>query len=95
LIAIVVAMLAAANAQDNVLGCSGRIESASEAIDMSKVSISLFTEHGTEKDNTDCAPNSGFFFIPIYEHAKYVLRVSDRRKFWKMYASGYLIHIPT
>ncbi len=62
-------------ADGGVLSCSGYVQSAFP-IDFSKVEVALFTEHGSKRDSTDCAPSSGYFFLPVEEHqAKYSLKV--------------------
>ena len=60
-------------AQD-VVGCGGYIKSSSD-IDLTKIQVGLYTERGTLKDSTDCAPTSGYFFIPVYSNAKYKIKV--------------------
>ena len=60
-------------AQD-VVGCGGYIKSSSD-IDLTKIQVGLYTECGTLKDSTDCAPTSGYFFIPVYSNGKYKLKV--------------------
>lgn len=62
-----------AQAQD-VVGCGGYIKSSSD-IDLTKIQVGLYTERGTLKDSTDCAPTSGYFFIPVYSNGKYKLKV--------------------
>ncbi len=58
-----------------VLSCSGYVHS-SFPLDFSQVEVALFTEHGSKRDSTDCAPSSGYFFLPVEEvHAKYFLKV--------------------
>ena len=63
----------------NVIGCGGRVVTSSSSseinIDYNKINIGLYTEHGSLKDTTDCAPSNGYFFIPIYDLAKYKIKV--------------------
>ena len=61
--------------QNNVIGCGGRVQSEIP-IDFNKINIGLYTEHGSLKDTTDCAPSNGYFFIPIYDLAKYKIKVN-------------------
>ena len=63
------------SAAQDVLGCGGFIKSSSD-IDLTKIQIGIYTEHGTLKDSTDCSPTSGYYFIPVYSKAKYKLKVS-------------------
>ena len=59
----------------NVLGCGGFIK-ASKSIDFSKINVQLLTKQGGLKYETDCAPNNGYYFIPVYEKGEYILKVS-------------------
>ena len=59
---------------EKVLGCGGFIQS-SRAIEFSRIDVQLFSKQGILKYQTDCAPNNGYFFIPIYEMGEYVLKV--------------------
>ncbi len=70
---LLVLLLTATTLGEDVLSCSGYIHSA-WAIDFSRVEIALFTEHGSKRDATDCAPKSGYFFLPV-EEANYTMKV--------------------
>jgi len=59
----------------DVLGCGGFIK-ASKSIDFSKINVQLLTKQGSLKYETDCAPNNGYYFIPVYENGDYILKVS-------------------
>ena len=61
------------NAQD-VLGCGGFIRSKGN-IDFSRINVELYTKQGSLKYKTDCAPNNGYYFIPIDEKGEYKLKV--------------------
>ena len=63
--------------ESNVIGCGGKIRSdhLPGKIDLTQINIGLLTEHGSLKDTTDCAPSNGYFFIPIYDLAKYKIKV--------------------
>ncbi|XP_044289374.1 nodal modulator 1-like isoform X2 [Varanus komodoensis] len=37
--------------------------------------IKLYTKHGTLKYQTDCAPNNGYFMIPLYDKGDFVLKI--------------------
>lgn len=34
-----------------------------------------FTKQGSLKDSTFCAPNNGYYFLPLYDKGEYYLRV--------------------
>ena len=34
-----------------------------------------YTRQGNLKYETDCAPNNGYYFIPLYDKGEYVLKV--------------------
>ncbi|KAF5281651.1 hypothetical protein FQA39_LY17749 [Lamprigera yunnana] len=58
----------------DLLGCGGFIKSH-VPIDFSKVEIKLLTKQGIVKDKTSCAPNNGYYFIPLYEKGDYWLKL--------------------
>lgn len=37
--------------------------------------VKLYTTHGSIKYQTDCAPNTGYYLIPLYEKADFILKV--------------------
>uniref|UniRef100_A0A1Y1NI64 SD-repeat containing protein B domain-containing protein n=1 Tax=Photinus pyralis TaxID=7054 RepID=A0A1Y1NI64_PHOPY len=59
---------------DDVLGCGGFIKSHVQ-IDFSKVEIRIYTKQGILKDQTSCAPNNGYYFIPLYDKGDYILKL--------------------
>ncbi|XP_074594811.1 BOS complex subunit NOMO3 [Brevipalpus obovatus] len=61
--------------------CGGFLKSSAN-IDYSRIAIKLYTSTGTLKYTSDCAPNNGYFFIPIYDKGQYMLRV-DAPAGWK------------
>lgn len=61
---------------DEVLGCGGFVKSH-VPIDFSKVIIKLYTKQGALKDETTCAPNNGYYFIPIYDKGEYHLQLES------------------
>ncbi|XP_043257934.1 uncharacterized protein LOC122400490 [Colletes gigas] len=65
------------NAED-ILGCGGFLQSHAD-IDFAKVQINLYTKAGSLKDNTECAPNNGYYFLPLYDKGEYVLKVDPPR----------------
>lgn len=34
-----------------------------------------FTKTGSLKDQTECAPNNGYYFLPLYDKGEYILKV--------------------
>lgn len=59
----------------DVLGCGGYVRSDVE-INYSQVGIKLYTKQGNLKYETECAPNNGYYFIPLYDKGEYILKVS-------------------
>jgi hypothetical protein len=39
-----------------------------------------YTKQGSLKDHTDCAPNNGYYFLPLYDKGEYVLKVRQVNK---------------
>ncbi|KAF2356366.1 Carbohydrate-binding-like fold [Trinorchestia longiramus] len=60
---------------NDVQGCGGYVKSDVE-IDFSQVGIKLFTTQGSLKYETDCAPNDGYYFIPIDGHGNFIIKVA-------------------
>ena len=60
---------------DDVIGCGGFIKS-SRVLDFSRINVQLYSKAGSLKFETECAPNNGYFFIPVYEHGSYTIKVS-------------------
>lgn len=44
-------------------------------------SIPRLTNRGVLKYSSDCAPNNGYYFIPLYDHGNYTIRI-DAPKGW-------------
>ncbi|XP_069503150.1 BOS complex subunit NOMO1-like [Ambystoma mexicanum] len=61
-------------ADDIVVGCGGFVKSDVE-ISYSLIEIKLYTKQGTLKYQTDCAPNNGYFMIPLYDKGDFVLKI--------------------
>ncbi|XP_033218946.1 nodal modulator 2 isoform X2 [Belonocnema kinseyi] len=59
---------------EDILGCGGFVKSHAD-IDFTKIRVILFTKTGSVKDQTECAPNSGYYFLPLYDKGEYVLKV--------------------
>ncbi|XP_050313690.1 nodal modulator 2 [Anthonomus grandis grandis] len=60
---------------DEVLGCGGFIKSH-VPIDFSKIEVKLITKQGIVKDKTTCAPNNGYYFVPLYDKGEFKLEIS-------------------
>uniref|UniRef100_UPI00358FD691 BOS complex subunit NOMO1-like n=1 Tax=Myxine glutinosa TaxID=7769 RepID=UPI00358FD691 len=61
-------------ATDELLGCGGFVKSDVE-LDFSLVEIKLLTKQGNLKYRTDCAPNNGYFMIPLYDKGDFILTI--------------------
>ncbi|XP_049779932.1 nodal modulator 3 [Schistocerca cancellata] len=59
---------------DEILGCGGFVKSDID-INFSDVEVKLYTKQGSLKDQTDCAPNNGYYFLPLYDKGEYVLKI--------------------
>ncbi|CAN2390507.1 carbohydrate binding, partial [Pristimantis euphronides] len=44
-------------------------------INYSLIEVRLYTKQGTLKYQTDCAPNNGYFMIPLYDKGDFVLKI--------------------
>ncbi|GAB1292109.1 Nodal modulator 1 [Apodemus speciosus] len=64
----------AIGSEDIVVGCGGFVKSDVE-INYSLIEIKLYTKHGTLKYQTDCAPNNGYFMIPLYDKGDFILKI--------------------
>nr|XP_045584151.1 nodal modulator 3-like isoform X1 [Procambarus clarkii] len=60
---------------NEVLGCGGYVRSDVE-INYSQVGIKLYTKQGNLKYETECAPNNGYYFMPLYDKGQYIIKVS-------------------
>lgn len=58
----------------DIIGCGGFVKSD---IDISKaqVQVKLYTKQGSLKDQTECAPKNGYYFLPVYDKGSYILRI--------------------
>ncbi|XP_015587289.1 nodal modulator 2 isoform X2 [Cephus cinctus] len=63
---------------EDILGCGGFVKSHAD-IDFSRVHIKLFTKAGSLKDQTECAPNNGYYFLPLYDKGEYILKIDPPR----------------
>ncbi|XP_064641106.1 BOS complex subunit NOMO3-like [Lineus longissimus] len=61
-------------ASQDILGCGGFVKSDVE-INYSLVEVKLYTKQGSLKYQMDCAPNNGYYMIPVYDKGVYVLKV--------------------
>ncbi|XP_069686991.1 BOS complex subunit NOMO1 [Periplaneta americana] len=59
---------------EDILGCGGFVKSDID-INFSQVEVKLYTKQGSLKDHTDCAPNNGYYFLPLYDKGEYILKI--------------------
>ncbi|XP_061181394.1 BOS complex subunit NOMO1-like [Saccostrea echinata] len=76
---------------DGVLGCGGFVKSDVD-INFSLVEVKLYTTHGSIKYQTDCAPNTGYYLIPLYEKADFILKV-EPPKGWSFEPESYSLKV--
>lgn len=75
----------------DVLGCGGFVKSEIP-IDFSRVEIKLYTKQGSMKYQTDCAPNNGYYLIPVYDKGDYILQVQPPEG-WLFEPTSVALHI--
>ena len=68
-------LLGLVSCDNDVIGCGGFIK-ASRVLDFSRINVQLYSKAGSLKFETECAPNNGYFFIPVYEKGSYTIKVS-------------------
>ncbi|XP_071958436.1 BOS complex subunit NOMO1-like [Antedon mediterranea] len=56
------------------IGCGGFVKSDIE-INYSRIQVKVYNKQGALKYHTDCAPNNGYFMIPIYDKGEFVLKI--------------------
>ena len=71
---LILFLFGAATCDNDVIGCGGFIK-ASRVLDFSRINVELL-KAGSLKFETECAPNNGYFYLPVYEHGTYTIRVS-------------------
>ncbi|XP_014218232.1 nodal modulator 1 [Copidosoma floridanum] len=65
---------------DDVLGCGGYVRSENNAdIDFKQIVVKLYTKSGSLKGQIECAPNTGYYFLPVYDKGEYVLKLEPPR----------------
>lgn len=74
-LSFLISTLLSGSCYGDVLGCGGYVRSDVE-INYAQVGIKLFTNQGNLKYETECAPNNGYYFIPLYDKGQYVIKVS-------------------
>lgn len=74
-IIVSIAALIRLSLSNDVLGCGGYVKSDVE-INFAQVGIKLYTKQGNLKYETECAPNNGYYFMPLYDKGQYVIKVS-------------------
>ncbi|KAG0714078.1 Nodal modulator 1 [Chionoecetes opilio] len=60
---------------NDFLGCGGYVRSDVD-INYAQVGVKLYTKQGNLKYETECAPNNGYYFMPIYDKGQYIIKVS-------------------
>ncbi|XP_043236772.1 nodal modulator 1-like [Amphibalanus amphitrite] len=75
LIFIILCCFTARCYSDGILGCGGFVRSSVD-IEYSKVQVKLYTKQGSLKYQTDCAPNNGYYFMPIYDKGDYIIKLA-------------------
>ncbi|XP_071806150.1 BOS complex subunit NOMO1-like [Asterias amurensis] len=90
LIALICCIFAVSEA-DDFLGCGGFVKSDVE-INFSRIEIKLYTKQGALKYQTDCAPNNGYFMIPIYDKGDFTLKVEPPSG-WSFEPTSVNLHI--
>ncbi|XP_049269934.1 LOW QUALITY PROTEIN: nodal modulator 1-like [Rhipicephalus sanguineus] len=76
---------------DDVMGCGGFIRS-NVTINYSRVEVKLLTRQGSQKYQTEGAPNNGYYLIPLYDRGDYTLRV-DPPPGWVFEPASVDLHI--
>lgn len=71
---IILPLLFSFTYEEDVLGCGGFVKS-DFGINYSRVEIKLYSKQGSLKYQTDCAPNNGYYLIPLYDKGDYILKV--------------------
>ncbi|XP_033099080.1 nodal modulator 1-like [Anneissia japonica] len=56
------------------IGCGGFVKS-DIGISYSRIQMKVYNKEGALKYHTDCAPNNGYFMIPIYDKGEFVLKI--------------------
>lgn len=59
---------------DDILGCGGFLKSDID-LNFSRVEVKLYTKQGSLKYHSDCAPNNGYYFLPLYDTGEYILKI--------------------
>ncbi|XP_068686037.1 BOS complex subunit NOMO3-like [Montipora foliosa] len=59
---------------DDVVGCGGFVQSEVD-INYSLVQMKLLSKQGVIKSQTECAPNNGYFLIPLYDKGTFTLKI--------------------
>ncbi|XP_072275070.1 BOS complex subunit NOMO3-like [Pyxicephalus adspersus] len=78
-------------ADDIVVGCGGFVKSEVD-INYSLIEIKLYTKQGTLKYQTDCAPNNGYFMIPLYDKGDFILKIEPPLG-WSFEPTSVLLHV--
>jgi hypothetical protein len=71
---LVLGLLADFSSSQDIMGCGGFIKSEVD-INFSVIEVKLYTKQGSLKYQTDCAPNNGYYMLPVYDKGDYILKV--------------------
>ncbi|PIK59939.1 putative nodal modulator 1 [Apostichopus japonicus] len=87
---LMILLLHVANSEDFIT-CGGFVQSDIE-INFSKIEVKLYTPQGALKYQTDCAPNNGYFMVPIYDMGSFILKL-EPPKGWMFEPSSVAVDI--
>jgi len=59
----------------NLLGGIIRYLNNTKCIMYILLQVKLYTKQGSLKYQTDCAPNNGYYMVPVYDRGEYILKV--------------------
>lgn len=71
---IVVFRYSSSTKAQDVVGCGGFVQSDVD-INYSLIQMKLLTKQGIIKSQTECAPNNGYFLIPLYDKGVFMLKI--------------------
>ncbi|UXI20244.1 homeobox protein ceh-1-like [Sarcoptes scabiei] len=73
-VSIALSLLEVQSNDSDVVGCGGYVMS-NVSINLESIQIQLMTDRSIIKYTSECAPNNGYYFIPLYDHGSYKLKV--------------------
>lgn len=71
---VAVSALVAVAVAEEVYSCGGFVR-ASVPLPLAGVAVRLYTPEGNLKYETDVAPNTGYYMLPVYQKGHYVVRL--------------------